>query len=128
MLFEEVFTTKRHPFRLGMTLQVILTEIWSIVRRAVFARDHHDVATKAFFAQRLCGCITGRAGADNHKLSRVGGVVALDHRRRASIASAFRHTDENSFALDAHVIAGERVECRRLFRVPQSTPSASGPP
>src|SRR5690349_598194 len=49
VLFEKVFTAKRHPLRLSMAVQIVFAEVGPIVRRAVFARDHHDVSTKTLF-------------------------------------------------------------------------------
>src|ERR1051325_802301 len=117
VLLEKLFRTKRHPLRLCMSVQVVFTQVRTIVRRAVFTCDHHDVAAKAFFAQRLRGSVTPGARTDDYELPRVDIRVALDHRRRASIAAVFRHADENSFAVDAYVIACERVKGRRFFHV-----------
>src|SRR6185503_20420916 len=41
----------------------------------------------------------------------------MDHLRGAPAFVIFRHTDQHPFSLDAHVVAGKRVEGRRLYHV-----------
>src|SRR3569832_2609332 len=117
VLFEKVFTAKRHPLRLSMALQIVFTEIGPIVRRAVFARDHNDVSNETLFAQSLRRSVTGCDRTDDHELSRIDGGVAPRHRGRASIFCVFRQTHEEPFAFDAQVVSNECVERGRIFKI-----------
>jgi hypothetical protein len=117
MFLEKLVGPKRHPLRLGVAVKIIFAQVRPIVRRAIFACDHHDVAAKPFLAQRLRGGETGCARTDDHELSRIGGRIGFDHDWRASVRRIVRYADHDAFAVDAHVVTGECIECRRLFEI-----------
>lgn len=117
MLAEELLRAKRHPLGLGMTVQVVLTEVGPIVRRAIFTRNHHDAAAESFFAQRLGGSITGRTRADDDKLPRIRSHVAPRHIWRASILCLFRNAQEDLLTFNAHVVTDQAVKRRRFFEI-----------
>src|SRR5262249_19855265 len=67
MLVEKLVRSERHPFRLGVSLQVIFAQIWSVIWEAILARDHQNAPSKAFLAQGLRSHIAGRAPAQDHE-------------------------------------------------------------
>src|SRR5262245_25158545 len=67
MLVEKLVRAERHPFRLGVSLQVIFAQVWAVIRQAIFARDHQNAPSEAFLAQRLRRHVSGRAAAQDHK-------------------------------------------------------------
>src|SRR5262249_49011126 len=76
---------ERHPFRLGVSLQVIFAQIWAVIRQAIFARDHQNAPSETFLSQRLRRHVAGRAAAQDHKCAFILPRVAWRHRRRAAI-------------------------------------------
>ena len=67
MLIEKLVRAERHPFRIGVTMQVIFAQIWAVIRQAVFTRDHQNSPSEAFLAQALRSHIAGRAAAQDHE-------------------------------------------------------------
>jgi len=117
VLAEKLFRAQRHPLRFGVTVQVVFAEVRTIVRGAVFTRDHYQIAAEAFFAKRLRRGVAGRTRTDDDELSGICKWIVSNHRRRTPVRNVVRHSHQDLFTIYADAVRDECVECRRVFKI-----------
>src|SRR5262245_46837269 len=95
MIGEELVRSQRHPFRLGMPLQVIFAQIRAVVGQAVFARNHQNTPLKSILAQSLRSYVAGRTSAQNSECASVSLGIAFGHWWCAAVYGFVRKENED---------------------------------
>src|ERR1044071_3358773 len=97
VLPEKLSGAQWHPLRFSMAVQVVFTEIRTVVRSAIFSRDHHETPAEAFFTQGLRSGVACCTRADDDELSRIGEWVVSYHVGCTPIFCIVRHGHQNLF-------------------------------
>src|SRR5688572_8574268 len=117
MLGKEILGTQRQPARLGVPLQVFLTQIWPIVWQVVLTSNQKKTAGESVFPKSLCCCVTCGAATNDDEQSFIL-PIASGHLRRSAIGCCIRHAHNDLIVFNPRFIACKRVEGRRLLQVP----------